>query len=103
MYQALEMEMVTTAPLLSKGSEFSGRDSSQVTAWEHMAQSLAPACTDGWLAGTLREMSKVQKSEQKREAAILLGRGGWMSPVKRTENARPWHLIPVLPWALSWP
>ena len=32
MYQALKMEMVTTAPLLSKGSEFSGRDSAQVTA-----------------------------------------------------------------------
>ena len=40
-------------------------------------------------------MNKVQKSGQKREAVILLGRGGWMSLVKRSENAQPWHLILV--------
>lgn len=40
------------------------------------------ACLHRWLDRTPREMNKVQKSKQKREAVILLGRGGWILPVK---------------------
>lgn len=81
--------------LLSKGSGFSGMTAHSYCR-KHGAQSLAPACTAGWLDRILRErMNKAQESKQKREAVILPGRGERMAPgtcSKNTSLGLPCHV-----------